>query len=328
MMLEDQNEKTGIVVSVGKSIYGYPPNIMPPQPFRDDWRVWLKEYGPEPPAPEDLKEKVRATLQKVQGEGIFVGELRRKVGAEMQEVRRAVADLVNNEEAVMEADSERYPEDGHLPVDKVQPEGTVWLREFAPPDDRKAREEILRLVEAAGEEGITWGEVKERLRSQGIDEAAIVRALERLWRGEQVSVFEGENQLLEISVASLPDEVKLKRPVAYLPPTHPSHEAFSVSIQPYRLPSSKDLWLGEIRSKLDDAAQVERVSCEIQFPITPEEVRSIAEVTERWQICWTFKVAAGKDELFNLCRRWFESLPEGMSFVVSTEIEGRRPRRA
>jgi hypothetical protein len=329
MMLEDQNEKTGIVVGVGKSIYGYPPNIMPPQPFRDDWRVWLKEYGPEPPAPEDLKAKVRATLQKVQGEGIFVGELRRKVGAEMQEVRRAVADLVNNEEAVMEADSERYPEDGHLPVDKVQPEGTVWLREFAPPDDRKAREEILRLVEAAGEKGITWGEVKERLRSQEIEEAAIVRALERLRMGEQVSVFEGENQLLEeIPAALLSDEVKLKRPVAYLPPTHPSHEAFSVSIQPYRLPSSKDLWLGEIRSKLDDAAQVERVSCEIQFPITPEEVRSIAEVTERWQICWTFKVAAGKDELFNLCRRWVESLPEGMSFVVSTEIEGRRPRRA
>jgi hypothetical protein len=64
MMLEDQNEKTGIVVGVGKSIYGYPPNIMPPQPFRDDWRVWLKEYGPEPPAPEDLKAKVRAILAK------------------------------------------------------------------------------------------------------------------------------------------------------------------------------------------------------------------------------------------------------------------------
>jgi hypothetical protein len=106
--------------------------------------------------------------------------------------------------------------------------------------------------------------------------------------GGQVSVFEGENQLLEISVASLSDEVKLKRPVAYLPPTHPSHEAFSVSIQPYRLPSSKDLWLGEIRSKLDDAAQVERVSCEIQFPTHArrgeEYCRSNGEVADMLDI--------------------------------------------
>jgi len=332
MMLEDQNEQSGIVIGVGRNIYGYPPSTTPPQPFQDGWKVWLKAYGPEPPAPEDLKARVREVLQRVQGEGISVSVLRQKVGGEMQEVRRAVADLVNAGEAIIETDRERYPEDGHLPVDRVQSEGVVWLKEFAPPDDRKAREEILRLVETAGYEGITWGEVKGRLRLQGIDEAAIVRALERLWKGGQVSVFEGENQVLEISVASLSDAVKLKRPVAYLPSetigVTPSQQAFSVSISPYRLPSSKDLWLGELKNKLEEGAQVERVSCEIQFPITPEEIRNVAEVSERWQIQWTFRVAAGKEELLNLCKMWVESLPEGLSFIVSTKIDGRRPREA
>jgi len=332
MMLEDQNEQTGIVVGVGRNIYGYPPSTTPPQPFQDGWKVWLKAYGPEPPAPEDLKAKVRTILQKVQGDGISVSELKQKIREEMQEVRRAVADLVNAGEAVVETDGERYPEDGHLPFDRVQPNGRVWLMEFAPPDDRKARREILRLVEAAGEEGITWGEVKERLRLQGIDEVTVTTALERLWRGGQVSIFEGENQVLEISVASLSDTVKLKQPITYRPPEpveeKPFQEAFSISISPYRLPSSKDLWLDEIKNKLSDTAQVEKVSCEIQFPITPDEIRNVAEVTERWQICWIFKVAAGKGELLNLCRRWVESLPEGMSFVLSTEIKGRRPKGA
>jgi len=332
MMLEDQNEQTGIVVSVGRNIYGYPPSTTPPQPFQDSWKVWLKAYGPEPPAPEDLKAKVRGILQRAQGEGISVSVLRQKVGGEMQEVRRAVADLVNAGEAIIETDGERYPEDGHLPVDRVQSDGKVWLKEFAPPDDRKARSEILRLVEAAGDEGITWGEVKERLRLQGIDEAAIVRAMERLWGDGKVAVFEGENQVLEISVTSLSDDAKLRLPVTYLPPYPPpapsGTEIFSIQIQQYRFPESKDLWLGELENKLDEDAQVERVSCEIQCPITPEEIRNVAEVTERWQIHWTFKVAAGKEELLNLCRRWIESLPEGMSFVVSTKIEGKRPRGA
>jgi len=260
-------------------------------------------------------------LQRAQGEGISVSVLRQKVGGEMQEVRRAVADLVNAGEAIIETNGERYPEDGHLPVDRVQSDGKVWLKEFAPPDDRKARSEILRLVEAAGDEGITWGEVKERLRLQGIDEAATMMALDRLQREGQVSV-----DRLEIPVTSLPDTAKLKS-IVYPPPPP---ERFSIHIQQYRLPSSKDLWLGELRNKLDDAAQVERFSCEIdiQFLITPEEIRRVVEVTERCQVCWTFSTPAGKGELLNLCQRWVESLPEGVSFVVSTLIEGRRLKGA
>ena len=327
-MLEDQNEQTGIVMRVGANIYGYMPSTMPPQPFQDGWKVWLKAYGPEPPAPEDLKAKVRAFLQQAQERGFSVGELRQKTHAELQEVRRAIAELVNSEEAVMETDEERFPDDVHLPTDKVQTDGKVWLREFAPPDDREARREILRLVESASDEGISWGEVKERLKLQGIEEPAAVRALERLRDKGEVAVFEEESQVLEISVASLSDAVKLKRPITYLPPIEEEKPEVPINLPPftYRLPSNKDLWLSELSSKLDGAVRVDKITYEIQFPVTPEEIKQVAKVTEIWQVCWKFRVAAGKGKLLSMCQKWVDSLPEGLDFVVSTKIEGRGPK--
>ncbi len=332
-MVADENSHTGAVVRVGKSIYGYPPNIALSQEPQDGWKIWLKEFGPEPPALPDVKAKVRDELQRVGDKGASVNELQSRLREELQEIRRAVAELVNLDDAILETDDGRYPDDGHLPVDKVSRDAKVWLKEFAPPDDRKARSEILRLVSEAGEDGISWGEVKQRLFNLGCDEKAILRALERLHGEGKVAVAEDsyveDSYVLEISVATLADSAKLRRPKPYKPIeekeviTTSPEVPLQVTIQPYRLPDSIDLWLGELRNKLSDKTQIERVVFTVQTSVSPESVRKIAKVQEEWKIQWQFEVAASKDEILRLCEEWEKILPSGWQFVVSTEIEGR-----
>ncbi len=325
-MLEDQSEKTGTTMRVGKTIYGYEPNIVPTQPQQDSWRVWLKGFGPEPPAPEDVKTKVRAILQQVGSNGISLGDLRQKVKAELQEVKRAIANLVNDNEAVMESDEERYPDDGHLPVDKVRAEATVWLKEFAPPDDRAARREMQRLVEAAGKEGISWGEVKQRLKTLGQDERAIERALERLKERQGVTVLSPQGQIMEsITVSSLPDTALLKLPTIYLPGGEimpPPAVSVELTIMAYRLPDNANLWLNEMRNKLDDEALIEAVIHEVRFSLCPDSLKQVAEVTEQGEVQWRFKVPASKEEVLRYCEEWAKGLP--VSLIVETKMKGRK----
>lgn len=323
MMVVDENPQTGAIVQVGRNIFGYPPNTTIPQEPQDGWRIWLKEFGPEPPAPEDVKNKVRSELQRAGKEGATVSNLQSKLRADSQEVVRAIAELVNFEEAVLETDEERYPDDGHLPVDKVSKDARIWLGEFAPPDDRNSRKEILRLVNSAGDEGILWGEVKQRLASLGCEKEAILRALERLCERNEV-LIEREGQVLEVSVATLPEDAKLKRPFTYKPiGVSPKTEmTLHLPIQSYRLPDSIDLWLGELRNKLSESAQIQKVTFTIQTSITPESVRKVAEVVEKWTIQWQFRVPASKGEIEKLCEEWAGKLPSSWQFIVNTEIEG------
>ena len=325
-IVADDSNQTGAVVRIGKAIYGYQPNVTILQEPQDNWRIWLKEFAPEPPAPEDVKERLRNELQRAEKEGLTVSELQSKLRGESQEIKRAIADLVNSEEVVLEGDEERYPEDGHLPVDKVSRDARVWLKDFAPPDDRKPRQEILRLVDEADNEGITWGEVKQRLSNLGYDENAILRALEKLHsKGEIMFVSNGQ-VLKGIPVTALPEEMRLKRP--YMPPegkdvTASTETLLDVSISSYRLPENFDLWIGELRSKLDERARIEQVALTVQTSVSPESVKNIAEVQERWEIWWRFRVPASKSEVEKLCEELLvKSLPSGWQFVVSARMKG------
>lgn len=325
-MVADESNQTGAVVRIGRAIYGYYPIVTLPQEPQDNWRIWLKEFAPEPPAPEDVKERVRSELQRAEKGGLTVSELQSKLRGELQEIRRAIMDLVNSDEVVLETDEERYPEDGHLPVDKVSKDARVWLKDFAPPDDRKPRQEILRLVNEAGEEGVAWGEVRQRLSNLGYEENAIFRALERL-RSKGEIVFVSDGQVLEdIFVPVLPQEVRLKRLTIYKPSedvTAPMEIPVHVSISPYRLPENFDLWLSELRNKLEERAQVEHVTFSLSTSISPESVKSIAEVQESWEIRWKFRIPASREEVERLCEELVKSLPSGWQFIVSTKVEGR-----
>lgn len=326
-MLEDQDEKTGIAMRVGRTIYGYEPNIVPMQPWQESWRLWLKEFGPEPPAPEDVKARVRAALQKAGQNGISVSNLRQEAQVKLQEAQRAVAELVRAGEAVLESGEERYPDDGHLPIDKVRNDAWVWSCEFAPPDDRKARQEMQRLVETAGGEGISWGEVKSRLESLGHSDQAIERALERLWKEQkQVIVVNAEGQIMEPTpISILPDTARLKPPTIYPPtggPFPPEKASITLTVMPYRLPNSTDPWLGEIRDKLDADASIETVTHEIGLSLCPERLKQVAEVTEHCQVRWRFKVPASKEEVLRYCEDWAKGLPDSIPLTVTTKLEG------
>jgi len=313
-----------VVVQVGRMPYGHDEEMKLPTPIRDDWRVWLKPYAPEPPAKPDVKERVRAKLAQAKGKGISVEDLRRYVvselGVKAEEVRRAVQELVNTREVVLERDGERYPDDGYLPIDKVRDEALIWLSDDAPPDDRKARKEILALVKQAGEKGITWGQVKAHLEAGGIEESASERAIDRLLKENELT----SGTIHEVSL--LTDTT-----VLHLPFRGPSPEEvrpLRVDVPPYRLPDNAELFLGELRSRIPEDARIDKVI----FKVRPADSEDpIFGSDEQWfqlalprayhELEWQFHHPVSKERLMNLVVRTVERLGEKGSLTIEVHID-------
>ena len=333
-MVMDQSD-SGVVAQVRKALYGYGEEALP-EPLSDDWRVWLKSYAPEPPAKTEVKEQVRQECARARSEGVVVSELRRRVvertGASADEVRRAIMELVNDREAVLERDDERCPDDGHLPIDKVRDDATVWFMEEAPPDDRRARGRILELVRQAGEAGIAWGQVKAHLQAEEMGDSAVQRAIDRLFQRSAVKAYEADQQMALHDPRVLTDTHLLRLPKSYEGGEGGREErhSFSTTIQPYRLPASADLLIEEFRNRLTEEVHI----TEVAFTVHPasgeadplfgadEQVRKIAKLEAQHRLTWYFDPSVSKEVLLNLVVRQVERLKDEGEIILDAAVRG------
>ncbi len=336
-MVKDAGEN-GIVVRAGRALYGYYGEVALPRGLSDDWRVWLKPFAPEPPAPEDVKQRVRQELAKAERAGIPVDVLKkvvtRETGRATDEVARAIAELVNDKEAVIEQGDKRYPDDETLSSSVLSNEGQVWLAEYAPPDDRKARARILELVREAGEEGITWGQVKAHLQAEGIEQPAIERAMARLMERAEVAAYEPEGVSTLHDLRLLTDAHVLRLPPTYrpsLPP--PGWKPFSVTIQPYLVPKNTDLLVGELGTRVMEGGRINKVTftvCPPEHAADPlfggsEEATTLAQVRVEHNLTWQFHQPVNKDALLNLVARLLRQLGEKGELIVGAVVSGEVP---
>ena len=334
-MVQDSGEN-GIVVQAGRALYGYE-EITLPSVLSDDWRIWLKPFAPEPPAKEDVKQRVRQELARAQVKGVIIRDLKSAVtyetGLATEEVVRAIVEMVNDHEAIVEQDETRYPDDGWLSGGSLIDDGRAWLKEHAPADDRKVRSRILTLVKDAGEEGMTWKQVQTHLSAEGTLIAAIQRGVERLIGDVESAVeFYDEKGQQIIREPKLPtDNTVLRiRKEVLPPPQPPSWKAFSLNIQPYRLSTSRDLLMAELRSKVKNESRIK----EVIFTVRPVEdtvdplfgkVRDdtgLGQVHVEHRLTWQFLQTITKEALLNLITHLFEILKEKGEVTIEVIVSG------
>lgn len=338
-MVQDAGDN-GLVVQAGRALYGYEEVVLP-SVLSDDWRIWLKPYAPEPPAKEDVKQRVRQELAKMREQGLGVRDLKtiatRETGLATEEVVRAVVELVNDNEAIVEQGEARFPDDGLLSGAVLTNEGHVWLAEHAPPDDRKVRTRILELVRGAGEEGIPWGQVQAHLSAEGITTPAVERAVERLIADANglVECYDTSGQTT-IHEPGPPTPATLLRLRKEAPPSlpPPGWQPFDVRIQPYRLPMSTDLLADELRTRLRDGSRVK----EVTFLARPadsaadplfggdENLARLARVQVEHKLTWQFEQPVTKEALLNLVTNLLRELAQKGEVLVEALLEGEVPQ--
>ncbi|MBC8252504.1 MAG: DUF499 domain-containing protein [Ardenticatenia bacterium] len=333
-MVADGSPDGGVVVQVGKALYGYEGTVLP-SIISPDWRVWLKKYGPEPPAKADVKQRARQELARTRADEIEVRGLKRAVtaatGTATAEVARALAELVNEGEAVLEQESGRYPDDGPIASEMVQDSGRAWLAEYAPPDARKAERRILDIITQAGDSGISFGQVKTQLGLEGIGELAMQRAMNRLRNANQVGVYTSDGQAL--LGEAIPDECLLRLPRVYRPPkwaTEPPGKPLAIPVGPYRF---LDQLLSDLRSRLQETAQIREATFSVKpFESSPdpvfrrdEEVQRIAQESIEHRLTWKFVTPISKGALLTLVQRLRERLGKEGEVTVEMMVAGEVP---
>ena len=329
-MVADASPDSGAVVQVGKALYGYESTALA-SIISPDWRVWLKKHGPEPPARADVKQRARQELAQARGDGIEVRGLKRAVteaiGMATAEAARALAELVNEGEAVPEQGSARYPDDGLLASEVVQDSGWAWLAEYAPPDARRAEQRILEILAQAGDSGMSFAQVKTQLELEGLEERAIQRAMKRLRVAGKVGVYTSDGQTL--LGEAIPDECLLRLPRIYPPPPPPGVRPFEIPVGPYRL---LDQLLSDLRSRLQEKAQIREAIISIKPFEAPdplfgrdEEAQRIAQESIEHRLIWRFKSPITRKALVRLVQGLRERLKEGQvtaEMTVKGEVPG------
>ena len=337
-MAQDSHPSTGIVVTVGKAFYGYDDRRLP-MPLSDDWRVWLKLYAPEPPAPQDVKHAVRQTLADAGPLGVTAQQVKAEVLDELdvpaQDVLRALAELVNEREVVLEQNEKRFPADGDLVSNTIADTALIWLAGYAPPDDRQARQRIMQLARDAGPEGITLGDLKSHLAVEGIEEGAIQRGIGRLLQGREVLAYVAGEEAAPTLIRDpslLTDETVIRLPfITVPPPPPPGREPFTLPLGPYRL---LDQFLRDLRSRLREESRIQSA----RFQVSPmgeapdplfgrdEELTGLARVTAQHELTCEFTHPASKTAFLAITRNLVEQLEQVEGIVVSVEVCGDLPR--
>lgn len=327
-MVADSSPESGVVVQAGRVLYGYegPPL---PSVISLDWRVWLKKYGPEPPARADVKQRVRQELARARENGIAVRDLKRAVtdaiGTATAETARALAELVQEGEAVLEQGFQRYPDDGPLSSEGIQDGGHAWLAEYAPPDSRQAEQRILEMLAQAGERGLLFSQARAQLELEGLPAGAVQRAITRLRAAGQVSLYTPDGQAL--LGEAIPEDYLLRSSKAYPPPPWPSGQSFAVSVGPYRF---LDQLLDELKSRLPRGGQVQEVLFIVRpFEAAPdplfgseEKVRSIARESIEHRLNWKFNSPLNWEALLRLVGRLQERLSGKGEITVEVTVWG------
>lgn len=329
-MVADSSPESGAVVQAGRALYGYTgpplPSIVSP-----DWRVWLKKYGPEPPARADVKQRVRQELARAREEGVSVRDLKRAVtdaiGTATAETARALAELVQEGEAVLEQGTDRYPADGPLTSDGVRDDGRVWLAEHAPPDSRPAERRILEILTQAGDDGLLFSQVRAQLELEGIPENAVQRAVTRLRATGQIGLYTPDGQAFLGEAVS--GDYLLRRPRAYVPPPgpEPAGRPFTIPVGPYRF---LDQLSGDLRSRLPEGGQVREALFVVRpFEAAPdplfgpdEEARRVARESIEHRLNWKFDPPLSREALLTLVERLRERLSGKGDITVEATVRG------
>ena len=323
-MAQDASDN-GIVIQAGRALYGYEETALPGV-LSDDWRIWLKPYAPEPPAKEDVKQRVRQELAKVREQGLGVRDLKtiatRETGLATEEAVRAVVELVNDNEAIVEQGEARFPDDGRLSSAVLTNEGHVWLAGHAPPDDRKARSRILELVRGAGEKMIPYGQVQAHLSAEGLTAPAVERAVEQLMADTLVECYDANGQTV----------LRLRKEVSTLLPS--GWQPFDVRIQPYRIPMSTDLLADEFRTRLRDGCRIKEVTFlarpadKVVDPLfgRDENVARLARVQMEHKLTWQFEQPTSKEALLNLVTNLLRELGRKGEVFVEALLQGEVPQ--
>jgi len=335
-MAQDTHPNTGIVVTVGRALYGYDDRRLP-IPLNDDWRVWLKAYAPEPPAPQDVKHAVQQMLAGAGQSGATVQQVRAEILDELhvpaQDVLRALAELVNERETVLEQDEARFPTDGDLTSNAIADTALIWLTGYAPPDDRQARRRIMQLVQDADPEGIAMGDLNGHLAVEGIEEGAIRRGLKRLLQGREVVAYTSGGETFPSLVHDLlADDMVIKLPVTEGVRTRPGWEPFTpLRLGPYRL---LDQFLRDLRARLREEARIHSA----RFQVSPmgeepdplfgrdEELAGLAQVTAQHELTCEFALPASKMAFLTITENLVEQLGQVEGILVSVEVRGDVPR--
>lgn len=331
-MVQDDSLLAGVVVAIGKAVYGHDDRPLP-LPLGEDWRVWLKAYGPEPPAKEDVKHAVRQALASAQRGGVEWGVLRGDIASQLEvppsEVAQALTELVRDGDAVVEQEESRYPDDDLLASETLRDGARAWLTDYAPPDDRRARERILALVGEAGEAGVSVGEVKAQLRLETLTEAALERALTRLLTQGKIAAYTPQEQMALHEPGLLTDESLLRLPIPLPPQPEPGWEPFQLPIGPYRLLNKL---LEDLRARLQEGSRIRSAA----FQVTPpeeedplfgwdEEASRVAQVRVQHQLDYTFHYPVSKEALMNLVERLVSRLGERGEVLLEARVEGEVP---
>ncbi len=333
-MVQDEHPGTGAIVSVGRALYGYDARPLPS--LTDECRVWLRAYAPEPPAPQDVKHAVRQALAESAKAGRMVqsvkGEVTSRLGVPSWDVLRALAELVNEMDAVLEQDEERFPDDGHLPSEAIADRAEVWLSPYAPPDDRQARERIVHLVTGAEPDGITLGELKTHLSLEGIEEAAIERGVKRLLLRREVAALMGEPETPTLihDPSLLTDEVLIRLPGVVPPPPSPvEYWPFSLSVGPYRL---LDQFLRDLEARLPEEVRIQKAifraepAEEMLDPLfgQDEELANLAHVEMKHELVCDFTHPLSKAALMSIAHKLVERLKGAGDVLLAVEVSGDR----
>ena len=330
-MVADPSLDSGAVVQVGRALYGYEETALP-SIISPDWRVWLRKYGPEPPARADVKQRVRQELARAREGGaevrVLKGAVTEAIGTGTAEAARALAELVAEGEAVLEQGANRYPDDGPLAGEGVQDGGWAWLTEYAPPDARRAKQRVLEMLKQAGEGGMSFAQVRTQLGLEGLGELAIQRAVRQLREAREVGVYTSEGQAL-LGEGLIPEDclLRLSRPYWPSPEPRPSGRLFTIPVGPYRF---LDQLESDLRSRLPKAAHIREVALEVwPFEASPdplfgrdEEVRRIAQESIEHRLTWRFDPPIAKDALLTLVQRLRERLGEKGEVTAQMVVQG------
>ena len=336
-MVADDSPDTGAVVAAGKPLYGYDQRDLPAV-LDDDWRVWLRKFAPPPPAKGDIKRAVEQVLAEAHNEGRTVAQITGEVGkrvtgqVESPEIFRAVAEWVNDGQAVVEWEHRRHPEDGVLEIHALPDYARVWLSAFAPPDDRTAARRAQELVAKSHPEGITVGEVKRLLGLENIPEAAVSRALDRL-RGEQriAACRPDDRRFLITEGIPLTDAVLLKLLEIIPPPPPPVRRRDDFDVGAYRLWSEFQL---ELRNRLHNEAE----ALEIRFTLKPMGEQAdalfgvvvgedeVATVSLQHTLTTSFRHSLNKPALLKYVEELLAKLLENGGMVLTAHVESEVPQ--
>jgi len=339
-LARESHPNTGVVVSVGRALYGYDQRPLPDQ-LPDDSRVWLKLFAPEPPAPEDVRQATRQILAEAARLGKNVAQIKNEMASrlraqvERQDVLRALAELVNEHEAVLEQETARFPDDGDLASDAIRDHANVWLKTYAPPDARHARTRLHELLRVAAPNGLTLGELKKRLNLEGIGDDALHRALGDLVQSHAAVRLENGQPVTEMfDVHLLSDELvfALREGIAAPPPPTPVGVPYLVSVGPYRL---LDQFTRDLAARLPDDVRVHGVT----FRITPtedspdplfgidKEIKAIAQISAQHSLVCNFTPPVSKAAVENLAQRLVEHLQRVGAVLLSADVQGEVMRR-